>query len=62
MGQARRAALLERFGSVAALRKATLADLAMTPGIGEKIAEIIFTHLQREQSLDSVDMQTGEIL
>ena len=46
MGQARRAALLERFGSVAALRKAALADLAMTPGIGEKIAEIIFTHLQ----------------
>jgi excinuclease ABC subunit C len=62
MGQARRAALLERFGSVAALRKATLADLAMTPGIGEKIAEIIFTHLQREPSAEAVDMQTGEIL
>jgi len=62
MGQARRAALLERFGSVAALRKATLADLAMTPGIGEKIAEIIFTHLQREPSVGAVDMQTGEIL
>jgi excinuclease ABC subunit C len=62
MGQARRAALLERFGSVAALRKATLAELAMTPGIGEKIAEIIFMHLQREQSAVSVDMQTGEML
>jgi excinuclease ABC subunit C len=62
MGQARRAALLERFGSVAALRKATLAELAMTPGIGEKIAEILFMHLQREQSAVSVDMQTGEIL
>ena len=62
MGQARRAALLERFGSVAALRKATLADLAMTPGIGEKIAEIIFSHLQREPSVGAVDMQTGEIL
>ena len=62
MGQARRAALLERFGSVAALRKASLADLAMTPGIGEKIAEIIFTHLQRDPISASVDMQTGEIL
>jgi len=62
MGQARRAALLGRFGSVAALRKATLVDLAMTPGIGEKIAEIIFTHLQREPSVGAVDMQTGEIL
>jgi excinuclease ABC subunit C len=62
MGQARRAALLERFGSVAALRKATLADLAMTPGIGEKVAEIIFSHLQREVSVSAVNMQTGEIL
>jgi Holliday junction resolvasome RuvABC DNA-binding subunit len=39
-----------------------LADLAMTPGIGEKIAEIIFNHLQRDQSQTAVDMQTGEIL
>lgn len=62
MGQARRAALLGRFGSVAALRKATLADLAMTPGIGEKIAEIIFSHLQREPRAGAVDMQTGQIL
>jgi excinuclease ABC subunit C len=62
MGQARRAALLGRFGSVAALRKATLADLALTPGIGEKIAEIIFTHLQREPSVGAVDMRTGEML
>jgi excinuclease ABC subunit C len=62
MGQARRAALLERFGSVAALRKAPLAELALTPGIGEKIAEIIFNFLQREQPQEVVDMQTGEIL
>jgi Holliday junction resolvasome RuvABC DNA-binding subunit len=34
----------------------------MTPGIGEKIAEIIFVHLQREQGVVAVDMQTGEIL
>jgi excinuclease ABC subunit C len=57
--------LLERFGSVAALRKATLLDLAQTPGIGEKIAEIIFIHLQRQADgadISGVDMQTGEIL
>jgi excinuclease ABC subunit C len=65
MGRARRAALMERFGSVAALRKATLQELAQTPGIGEKIAEIIFHYLQRQgEGADSltVDMQTGEIL
>ena len=38
MGEARRNALLDRFGSVAALRKASLSELAMTPGIGSKIA------------------------
>jgi excinuclease ABC subunit C len=65
MGRSRRAALLDRFGSVAALRKATLPQLAQTPGIGEKIAEVIFQHLQRQaEGVDTrgVDMQTGEIL
>jgi excinuclease ABC subunit C len=64
MGRSRRAALLERFGSVAALRKASLQELALTPGIGQKVAEIIFEHLQRqrESAAPGVDMQTGEIL
>jgi excinuclease ABC subunit C len=64
MGRSRRAALLERFGSVAALRKASLQELALTPGIGQKVAEIIFEHLQRQQAsaVPGVDMQTGEIL
>jgi excinuclease ABC subunit C len=64
MGQARRTALLERFGSVAALRKASLPDLAMTPGIGAKIAEIIYSHLQTADvaaEIHAMDMQTGEI-
>jgi excinuclease ABC subunit C len=64
MGRSRRAALLERFGSVAALRKASLHELALTPGIGQKIAEIIFEHLQQQRKgaeLQGVDMQTGEI-
>jgi excinuclease ABC subunit C len=65
MGRARRAALMERFGSVAALRKATLHELSQTPGIGEKIAEIIFQYLQHQaDGVDTrgVNMQTGEIL
>jgi len=64
MGQARRAALLEQFGSVAALRKASLAEIAMTPGIGEKIADIIFEYLQKSsqsQETEIVNTQTGEI-
>ena len=60
LGQTRRAALLERFGSVSAIRKASAQDLAETPGIGGKIAQIIFDHLDAI-STDSIDMATGEI-
>ncbi len=60
LGQSRRAALLSRFGSVAAIRKASVLDLAATPGIGEKIAQIISNHLSTFAS-ESVNAGTGEI-
>jgi excinuclease ABC subunit C len=60
LGQTRRAALLDRFGSVAAIRKASLEDLSATPGIGSKIAKIIHEHLSAV-SHQSIDMATGEI-
>jgi excinuclease ABC subunit C len=66
LGETRRAALLDRFGSVTAMRRATAEELASTPGIGATIAAIIFNHLQSlSQSVDGVagvDMATGEIL
>lgn len=71
LGESRRAALLERFGSVSAMRKATVEELASTPGIGSTIATIIFNHLQSlsQSGMDvagtdiaGVDMATGEIL
>ena len=61
LGQVRRAALLKRFGSVAALRRASAAEIAEIPGIGGTIAEIIISSLQKERS-PSFDAQTGEIL
>jgi excinuclease ABC subunit C len=60
LGSARRASLLERFGSVAAIKKASVEDIAATPGIGSKIASIIEAHLA-EVSSQKVDAQTGEI-
>ncbi len=60
LGQVRRSALLERFGSVAAIRKANRNDIAATPGIGQKIAELICAHLELIGS-EKVNMQTGEI-
>ena len=60
LGPSRRNALLERFGSVAALKKASLEDIAMTPGIGEKIAAIVFEFLSTAHST-KMDMATGVI-
>jgi len=60
LGSVRRAALLERFGSVAAIRKATVEDIGATPGIGNKIASIIEAHLVQISS-HIVNTQTGEI-
>lgn len=59
LGPTRRAALLDRYGSVSAIKKATPEDIAKTPGIGERLAEAIATHLS-EKSV-AIDMETGEI-
>jgi excinuclease ABC subunit C len=69
LGHIRRTALMDRFGSVSAIREATVAEIAATPGIGEKIAAIIWNHLcalgegpGSVSGAEAVDMQTGEIL
>jgi excinuclease ABC subunit C len=38
LGPSRKAALLKRFGSIQALRRATPAELAETPGVGPQLA------------------------
>ena len=62
LGEVRRKALLEVFGSVTALKKAELSQLAVVPGIGEKMAEIIFSTLSNAEKSEYVDTETGEIL
>ena len=61
LGSARRTALLDRFGSVTAIRKAAVSELATTPGIGEKLAETIAQSLAQIGKGEQVDMATGEI-
>ena len=61
LGSARRTALLDRFGSVTAIRKATELELAATPGIGEKLAETITQSLAQIGKGEAVNMTTGEI-
>ena len=60
LGSARRASLLEHFGSVAAIRKASVEEIAATPGIGGKIASLIESHLESISS-QKVNAETGEI-
>jgi excinuclease ABC subunit C len=61
LGSARRAALLDRFGSVSAIRKAEVSELAATPGIGEKLAITIIESLAQIGKSEQVNMTTGEI-
>jgi excinuclease ABC subunit C len=62
LGESRRNSLLEFFGSIAALRKASLSDIAAVPGIGEKTASLIVEKLRELEGPFQVDAQTGEIL
>ena len=62
LGEVRRRALLLNFGSVSAIKKASVAEIAAVPGIGEKIALIISNSLHTESSEQlHIDMGTGEI-
>ena len=61
LGSVRRNALLERFGSVAAIRKASVEEIGATPGIGSKTASIIEAHLTGI-STQKVNTETGEIV
>jgi excinuclease ABC subunit C len=60
LGESRRNSILKRFGSVAAIRRASREEIAATPGIGPKIAELISTHLETMGS-EKINVQTGEI-
>ena len=62
LGEVRRQALLDHFGSVAALKKATSDEIAAVPGIGPKSAESIVSAITVSEVQYSVDAATGEII
>jgi excinuclease ABC subunit C len=45
IGPTRRRRLLQRFGSVLAIRGAPLDEIAAVPGIGREVALAVWTHL-----------------
>ena len=49
IGEKRRTALLVAFGSLGALRKATIGEIAAVPGIGRALAASIHEHLSKER-------------
>jgi len=62
LGEVRRKSLLTHFGSVTALKKATLLELAAVPGIGTKMAKTIMDQVETQPAAINIDMQSGEIL
>jgi excinuclease ABC subunit C len=59
LGETRRKALLAVFGSVTALKAASIDEISAVPGIGPKLAKVIFVKLIRQENIDT---STGEIL
>jgi excinuclease ABC subunit C len=62
LGEIRRKSLLSHFGSVSALKSATIDELAVVPGIGKKMAKTIIDQINSQDLPLNIDMQTGEIL
>lgn len=62
LGEGRRKALLDKFGTVTALKSASIEEISDVPGIGPKIAKTIFESFNQKEPTRNIDMQTGEIL
>jgi excinuclease ABC subunit C len=66
LGETRRRALLGRFGSVKAVREATVEQLTEVPGIGPSTAESVLAHLaeqsRRSGPVFAIDTATGEMI
>ena len=62
LGEVRRKALLKKFSSVRALRRASVEEIAELPGFGPKLATQVVTALQGEQTPTGVNTATGEVI
>ena len=62
LGEGRRKSLLDKFGTVTALKSASIDEISDVPGIGPKMAKTIFESINQKEPTRNIDMQTGEIL
>ena len=62
VGPQKRKALMRAFGSLARLRKATVAELQEVPGISAELAVAIHQHLAAESPAPALNATTGELI
>jgi excinuclease ABC subunit C len=62
LGDVRRKALLQQFGSIKKLRQAGLDDLSAVPGIGRVTAAAIKATLEGTQPGEGINLTTGEVV
>lgn len=62
LGEVRRNSILKYFGSVSALKAASIEQISDVPGIGTKMATSISEQIHSQASAGVIDMQSGEIL
>jgi excinuclease ABC subunit C len=63
LGEKRRKALLNRFGSVKRIRQASVEELAAVPGIGPALAAVVAAELgSAADSTPAVNLATGEVV
>jgi excinuclease ABC subunit C len=61
LGESRRKSLIEVFGSISALKAADVEEIAAVPGIGLKLASVIYEKLSTLEKQRKIDPQSGEI-
>ena len=63
LGEKRRKALLNRFGSVKRIRQASVEELAAVPGIGPALAAVVAAELgSAADTTPAVNLATGEVV
>jgi excinuclease ABC subunit C len=66
LGESKRKALVDHFGSIKGVKAATVEELTAAKGIGPSLASAIVTHFSAEgsagETVPAVNMTTGEII
>ncbi len=62
LGETRRKALLQHFGSLRKLRAATVDDIALVPGFGPRLAAAVVEALATHQPSEAINVTTGEVI